>query len=166
MARRSRSAVEVVPTADWPRVILALVTASREFTDELEKLADERLQRATEEAKTRLLTMPTKGTSRRNARAIIAQHLDYTTDRLGQGFSGRELYARAEVSGLPEGYGALPRAFDRRRFRHPVYGNVQVWVNQRGRPWFARIMYTHAREFERDISTLMDNTVRGISASG
>jgi hypothetical protein len=37
---------------------------------------------------------------------------------------------------MPAKQRGMPTSMNKRRFRHPVYGNRNVWVNQRGYPFF------------------------------
>lgn len=48
---------------------------------------------------------------------------------------------------LPIGKEALPRLTAQKQWRHPVYGNTEKWVAQRGRAgWFARAVRKRANE--------------------
>jgi hypothetical protein len=41
---------------------------------------------------------------------------------------------------LPAGKQPMVRAYNKRTFRHPVFGNRNVWVTQRGRPYFGAVL--------------------------
>ena len=64
---------------------------------------------------------------------------------------------------LPPKQRTLPMAIGARRgWRHPVYGNRDVWVTQRGRPWFHPTLQKHAASFRRAIENVMDDIVKRI----
>lgn len=44
---------------------------------------------------------------------------------------------------------AMTRAYNKRSFRHPVGGNRDVWVNQRGRPYFGAVLDEHKPDMQR-----------------
>lgn len=46
---------------------------------------------------------------------------------------------------LPPGKRAMVRAYDKRSFRHRVFGE-NVWFTQEGRPYFGSVLTPHARQ--------------------
>lgn len=64
---------------------------------------------------------------------------------------------------LPQDQRSLPRHLDSDKgWRHPVFGNRDNWVRQRGGPWFADTIKKKAPEFRQSIVEAMDETVRNI----
>lgn len=60
---------------------------------------------------------------------------------------------------LPSDQQSLPRNLDRAKgWRHPVFGNREVWVAQRGGPWFAETLKKRAPEFRAAIVDAMEQT--------
>lgn len=60
---------------------------------------------------------------------------------------------------LPEGQQSLPRHLDSAKgWRHPVFGNREVWVAERGGPWFAETLKKRAPEFRATIVDAMEQT--------
>lgn len=58
--------------------------------------------------------------------------------------------------------GTLPRYLDgelpkSRRWRHPVFGNAEVWAQQTGTPWFFRTIRRHEETVEKAIGQAMDD---------
>ena len=51
-------------------------------------------------------------------------------------------------SQLPENKRAMPRTMNKPTFRHPVFGNTDVYVEQTGRPFFGSVIYKHRPAFE------------------
>lgn len=62
-----------------------------------------------------------------------------------------------QSSQLPEDQRTLPRHLDSERgWRHPVFGDRDVWVTQKGRPYFAVTIKKQAPAFRRAIVTAME----------
>lgn len=60
---------------------------------------------------------------------------------------------------LPENQRTLPRHLDNPKgWRHPVFGNREVWVSQKGGPWFASTIQRRAPEFRAAIVQAMEET--------
>jgi hypothetical protein len=60
---------------------------------------------------------------------------------------------------------SLPRYLDAslkkyQRWRHPVFGNSDVWVEQTGQPWFFVTILRHADDFRRAVLRAVDDTIR------
>jgi hypothetical protein len=57
---------------------------------------------------------------------------------------------RVKASAMPPGQQKLPRYLDRADgWRHPVFGNREVWVRQIGKPWFAVTLIQHGPAFRK-----------------
>jgi hypothetical protein len=64
---------------------------------------------------------------------------------------------------LPPSQQSLPRHLDSvQGWRHPVFGNREAWVTQRGATWFASTIQRHAPEFRRAVLTAVDDIQRRI----
>lgn len=60
---------------------------------------------------------------------------------------------------LPESQKSLPRHLDSAKgWRHPVFGNREVWVAERGGPWFAETLKKRAPEFRAAVVDAMEQT--------
>lgn len=58
---------------------------------------------------------------------------------------------------MPPGMRSLPAYVDGRgRWRHPVFGNTNVWVGQRGEPWFVPTILKHTPQFRAAVQRAMD----------
>jgi hypothetical protein len=56
---------------------------------------------------------------------------------------------RIGKSGMPRGFRNAPKRFNAPKFRHPVYGNREVWVSQVGAPGFFDIPLYRGRPVYR-----------------
>lgn len=68
-----------------------------------------------------------------------------------------------QSSKLPENQRSLPRHLDSEKgWRHPVFGNRDNWVAQKGRPYFASTIKKKAPAFRRAIVEAMEKIRREI----
>jgi hypothetical protein len=77
--------------------------------------------------------------------------------------TGRMAGARIRVDGrkMPAGQRSLPQMWEgTKRWRHPVYGNREVWVNQRARPTFDRTVQRHEDEATRKVEEVLEGIRR------
>lgn len=110
---------------------------------------------------------------KRNVRAAIER----TANKTGLGL--RESIARAtklqitargvkfyvDSSKLPESQRNLPRLLDSEKgWRHPVFGNREDWVVQKGQPYFGSTIKKKAPEFRRAIEKAMDEVRRDLNS--
>lgn len=64
---------------------------------------------------------------------------------------------------LPESQRTLPRHLDSPKgWRHPVFGNKEHWVSQKGGPWFAETIKKKAPAFRSAIVKAMDEITKDI----
>lgn len=65
----------------------------------------------------------------------------------------------ASAARLPDAQKSLPRHLDSEKgWRHPVFGNREVWVRQAGGPWFAETIKRRAPAFRQAIVDAMEQT--------
>lgn len=61
----------------------------------------------------------------------------------------------------------LLHVYNKKSFRHPVYGNRAVWVTQEGRPYFGSVIQKAIdREIIAEIRAALDEAVTAIGARG
>jgi hypothetical protein len=88
--------------------------------------------------------------------------------RLEVRLSGKLVGARIRVDGrrMPNRMKSLPAYWEgersRRRWRHPVYGNREVWVQQPARPVFYPIVERHQSRVGRRVTELVGELARKI----
>lgn len=79
---------------------------------------------------------------------------------IGVQFENEKVTFIVRRSGMPAGKGAMPVVSAMRTWRHPVYGNRNVWVTQTGQTsWFGRAVFNEAirtlpPEIERQLREL------------
>jgi hypothetical protein len=109
---------------------------------------------------------------RRQALAIPAHGAKHTglRARLAAGVVGDVVGQTAHISATavdPTEQG-LPRGMDSglAGWRHPVYGNRDVWVHQRGYSWFREPLSEEQDSIERKLSNVLEQMADNIADAG
>lgn len=158
MALRRQHLVYVDMGPEWRTVRAALEressSASRKLTAALEEAAGPIIAKVQREA----LSLPAHGKKHTGLR-----------DRLASGVrvqpSGRSVRI---VATAEPGEQALPRGMDNgpRGWRHPVYGNRNVWVQQRGGSWFREPIAEEGDTVERQLTDVLEEMAQNIANAG
>jgi hypothetical protein len=79
--------------------------------------------------------------------------------------TGKQAGARIRVDGrkMPDRMKGLPKAWEGEggaRWRHPVYGRRDTWVQQRPRPTFDRVVAPHQDRAIREVEEIANRIVR------
>ena len=98
----------------------------------------------------------------RGLRASIARSVETKVT-----LSGRRTGVRIRVNPmkLPPDQRALPRLIDRGEWRHPVFGNREVWAAQKGSPWFYVTIRPHADLARKKVEAVMGEIRRRLEES-
>ena len=106
----------------------------RDLTRELKAV----LVPAQQQAKAAIQAMPSSDVKYGDMRSSIAQHIKISVRTSGRN-TGVAVYANK--GGYPRNFSDAAAQFNRAGWRHPVFGNSQVWVTQVGKPrYFDNIM--------------------------
>lgn len=74
-----------------------------------------------------------------------------------------ELAFKVRASQLPPSQRKLPRRWDQENgWRHPVYGNRNVWVTQRGHPYFRKTIFRSTDVIRAGVVTAMSTAAERI----
>lgn len=78
------------------------------------------------------------------------------------------VYIRSSSTKLPGDQKALPRAFDRGKWRHPFFGNRDFWVEQTVRPagWFTQTGRKAKPKLYAEIQRAIDDAVMELAKAG
>lgn len=159
MARSSQS-YRIVAGPEFGNVVKALDLVDHDmpgkFREELRAAADPLAQKA----RNAVLALPTYGRKHTGLRARVAAGVSVAT--------GGPSLVRIETS-MPEPDEAmLPRGLDNgpKGWRHPVYGNRNVWVQQRGYSWFRSTIADGQPELEKDLQGVLDDAADTIDRAG
>lgn len=72
--------------------------------------------------------------------------------RISTASKGGSVRIVAAPSKMPAGHAPMLKAYNKKSFRHPVYGDTAHWVNQSGRPFFGAVIYQHRLEIENAVT--------------
>ena len=147
----------------------ALVSALRKEEDGKElardfvKMLTVAVSPAAEEAKTAILSMSSahESTDGAKLRPAVASRVSV---RIRLGGSSPGVFIRAGKSGMPRGFHNAPKRLNARKWRHKVYGNPEVWVDQVGQPgWFDDTIARYRPAAIRAAERAMDRMAKRIS---
>jgi hypothetical protein len=77
-------------------------------------------------------------------------------------------HVRVVATAIDPTESALPRGMDNgaKGWRHPVYGNRDVWVQQRGGSWFREPIASHGSDIERKLTNVLEEMANNIANAG
>ena len=158
MALRQRHLVWVDMGPEWKAVERALVRSELDTPKELGNALNQ-------------ATKPIIAKVRRAAFAIPAYGAKHTglRGRLAAGVKANVIGQNATiVAEAAPGEEGLPRGFDNgpKGFRHPVYGNREVWVQQRGFSWFREPIAEEGDAVERQLTNVLEEMAQNIAVAG
>jgi hypothetical protein len=95
-------------------------------------------------------------------RALLAK-----ATRVEVRLTGRQAGARLRVDGrrMPTGMRSLPAYWEgtKPRWRHPVFGDRDTWVDQRARPTFEKVVRPSEAEARREVERVVGRTLDKIA---
>jgi len=107
------------------------------------------------------LSLPARGTKHTGLRGRLAAGVGV---QIGVGANARMRF----TTKMPPGEGALPRGEDsgERGWRHPVYGDQNNWVHQRGGSWFRETIAEDRDMIERNLNDVLQEARDTVSRAG
>jgi hypothetical protein len=88
-----------------------------------------------------------------------------TKNRLSGPRASSRVYAKRES--MPPGMEGMPWNVDVGRWRHPVYGNRNRWVEQRTRPgWFSRVADEHGLRARQEVIEAVERVAKQLGGRG
>ena len=79
---------------------------------------------------------------------------------------GAGLRIRATAKHLPDGKKTLLKAYNKPAFRHPVFGDTSVWLDQPGRPYFGKVILAKREEVQAGVRLALAEALRDMAAAG
>lgn len=148
--------VEIGP--EWYRVPGQL----DEENDDAPQLLDDALKKAAERVaavvRARALAIPATGRKHTGLRGRMAAGVTTSTV---DGVTSIRASAVPGEAGAVIGMDQGPTGW-----RHPVYGNRDVWVQQRGYRWFREPIADHREEMERDLTEVLEGMAKRVDLRG
>lgn len=110
---------------------------------------------------TLLLPSPDDGPNRGLNRALLAKATGVSVS-FTKAAAGARIVTRS--TRLPARHKGLLNVYNMTTFRHPVFGDRETWVNQKGRPYFgAAIMSVVNREVLAEIQAAIDDSLAEVA---
>ncbi|MHA7275367.1 hypothetical protein ACX80O_02370 [Arthrobacter sp. Hz1] len=76
--------------------------------------------------------------------------------------TGEGVRITAAKSKLPVEKQPMLYLYGRATFRHPVFGDREVWVNQHGKPWFYKPLRRYRAQYQRAVVEAIDKASKEI----
>lgn len=147
----------VVHGPEWQATADALRDVDDTLAERFKTALEEAARATLAELRRAALDLPARKLKHTGLRARIAGGVGMKTTVKGIRFTTE----------MPPGQEELPRGEDNgvRGWRHPVYGNSNVWVNQRGGSWFKSTIADDRPRFERSFNDVLNEAVDQIAAA-
>lgn len=108
--------------------------------------------------KANIRSLPSAGTGHTGLREKTARGVQVKVSVAGPRVGAR---VRVDPRLFPDGAKALPKRLEGiGRWRHPVYGNRDVWVNQEPHPFFYRTLLPHLVRMQHEITKILADTAQ------
>lgn len=156
MALRRQHLVYIESGPEWRTVRAALESEQRRAKSAFRDAIDDASKPIVRKVQRAALSLPARGIKHTGLRGRLAAgvHVDPTP-------SGVRIVAGA----VDPTERALPRGMDNgpKGFRHPVYGNREVWVHQRGGSWFREPIAEEGDSVERELMDVLEQMADNIA---
>lgn len=159
MALRRSHLVYVDPGPEWRTVRAALEREDRNAPRNFGRALEDSLQPIVSKVRRAALDLPARGPKHTGLRGRLAAGVQAQA----QGQS-----ARIVATAVDPTEKALPRGMDSgsKGWRHPVYGNREVWVQQRGGSWFREPISEEGDGIERRLTEALEDMAERIANAG
>lgn len=165
--------VRVVSGPEIQRTAERLRQVDKKLPTRLRKELRKAAQPAVQAAKAEARSLPSRGvkggTSRHPHRRNQLRRRLARSVRVQAATGGRRGAGLRIVTAMPTASEALlPRGFDSgsKGFRHPVFGNRDVWVRQPGASWFRQPIGRQSHEVRARVARVIDETAQWIAQAG
>lgn len=162
--RRAKYAREMAASIEYEVQVEDFVrvgTFTKKFEPELRKAMRKRINQAAKPVvaaiRTEILNSPTSQSGESTGlRHGIARGI--RTDLSDSPSSKRQgMFIRATSSKLPPSQKGMAAVYNLEEFRHPVYGDTEVWVDQAGHPYFRGPIYQRSTMLRTEIAAAIED---------
>lgn len=157
-----RAGITIVVGPEWDSVTAQL----RETDPEMPGKMRDALQKVSgpivNDARRAALALPARGRKHTGLRGRVAAGVEAHA-QVSTGAAVRITTSMADPQEAE-----LPRGLDNglRGWRHPVFGNANNWVNQRGGSWFRSTIAGDGDQVERALTGVLEQMANAIAAAG
>jgi hypothetical protein len=143
---------------EWRRVVEALRREDKMLPKDLNNGLRKHIPAAVARAKAAVMRLPAPGPKHTGLRRRVSGGVDWHRTPVGY---------RITTSMNQPDESIIPLGLDRASgWRHPVYGNMNVWVQQRGYSWFRETIADHREEFQSGLTGALQNAAEDIADAG
>lgn len=144
----------IVHGPEWQATVDALREVDETLSDKFRAALEEAARPTIEQLRRAALALPAHKAKHTGLRGRIAAGVGITVQSRG---------VRITTS-MPAGQEELPRGEDNglRGWRHPVFGNRDVWVSQHGGSWFKNTISDDRPNFEHALGSVLDKACNDI----
>lgn len=165
MAKGDQGLQVVIDPQEWFRLKQSLDKFDKSLTTALRKRIKNAGNIAADSVRKKLaLSSPGGGDDSGESRAALI-----AATRVTVSFAKRAAGAKIVTGsgGLDAAHKGLLKVYNKTSFRHPVFGNTDNWVPQKGRPYFnAGIYEALNKSLVDEIRAALDEATRAIGAKG
>lgn len=154
---------QVVVGPDFKAVEEALRAIDKSLPSKFRDAMRQALEPAVNEAKKNVLAIPTHGPKHTGLRARVAKGVKTVASP-----GGSDVGFVRVITTMPKDEAIIPRGMDRQEgWRHPVFGNKNVWVTQHtGGSWF-RVAMSHAEKpIKEALHKALEDAARFVDDAG
>lgn len=148
----------VIHGPEWQATADALREVDDTLSEKFKRALEDAARPTLEELRRAALGLPARGAKHTGLRGRIAAGVGSHATVKGIRFT----------TSMPPGQEELPRGEDNglRGWRHPVFGDRDVWVQQRGGSWFKNTIADQRPVFERALTAVLDDAANTIARAG
>ena len=149
MPQRLSGGIWIEMGPEWGRVERALLEAGVSADDDIKKAVEDKASPIVHDIQAHAMLLPARGVKHTGLRARLAA---------GVGVRPSVGGIRFTTSMTEPDEAALPRGMDSGEFgwRHPVYGNMNNWVHQRGGTWFRETIADDRDQIDQAVSDALE----------
>lgn len=151
----------IVTGPEWKRVEAALAKVDAAFPAELRNQVEDLAEPLAQKARDKVVSLPTPSNSGHTGlRARVAAGVAVAVGG-GPGVRITTSMADPDERVIPRGLDNGPKGW-----RHPVFGNRAVWVQQPGYSWFLETMQDSQDDFEGALTDVIEDMANDVADAG
>lgn len=153
----------IVAGPEFKTVEAQLREVDATFPGKLRAALKEAAEPILSEVRTAAQALPSHGSKHTGLRGRLAAGADVRLSDSGGGARARFI---AQMDDPTEA--GLPRGMDSgaRGWRHPVFGNTNNWVTQRGGSWFREVIADNGPEIEDKLTDVLEEAADAVARAG
>jgi hypothetical protein len=167
--KRGRAELEADAT-EFSRVFRMAKEFDKELVKRIRRNIREAAKPAVAEVKREVQKTPRSGGKRSAKVRVVRRGQERTTNLRAALAAGTSLRITARARGgtvtittdarrLPPDRAPMVRAYNKRSFRHPVFGDTERWVAQKGTPYFGPVILRHEKSLHAAVEAALAEAI-------